>query len=71
MMATYLASVSTLCDRLDNMGFDMIANELKYEELKQLYDAYVNLKYSEMKELRKIWAKSFRNKSLRGAMEQL
>ena len=34
MMATYLASVSTLCDRLDNMGFDMIANELKYEELK-------------------------------------
>ena len=68
-MPTYLKHVKSLCNRLDSMGFDMIANELKFDELKQLYDAYSNLKYSEVRELRTIWAESFTNKSLRGAME--
>ena len=34
------------------MHFDIIKNELTYNEFTQLYDAYVNLKYHNLKSLR-------------------
>ena len=67
----YLNCVKILCDRIDAIGFDVIGNEVKFDELEQLYDGYANLKYSESEALREIWANSFHNESLRGAMEQI
>ena len=63
--------IQNICRRLDNMGFDVISHEVKYDELKILHNAYVNLKYSEDKTLRAIWNRSFTNESLRGALEHI
>ena len=51
------------------MGFDIISHELKFDEVNILYDGYVNLRYSEDSDLQDIWARSFTNESLRGALE--
>ena len=67
----YLDMVERICTRLDNMGFDIISHEVKFDELQILYHAYVNLKYSEDEALRGIWARSFTNESLRGALEHM
>jgi len=56
---SYYTVVRILCDRVNDMSFDIISNELKYDEFNQLYDSYVNLKYSEVDKLRAIWAESF------------
>ena len=69
MKSKYLDCVSRICDRLDSMGFDIISHELKFDEVNILYDGYVNLKYSEDSDLQDIWARSFTNESLRGALE--
>lgn len=58
-----------LCTRFNLMSFDMIQNELTFEEFNKLYDAYVNLKFSEVKELRKMQAQLFTNEALVRAFE--
>ncbi len=50
------------------MNFDMITTELNYSEFGILYDAYVNLQFSEVKELRDLWQKSFKCEELRRAL---
>jgi len=65
----YVSCINSICKRLDTMGFDIIAHEVKYDELQLLYDAFVNLKYSEFKKLRKVSKNHFKNRSLRGAVE--
>jgi len=50
------------------MTFDLITNELNFKEFGQLYDAYVNLQFSEVKELRDLWASSFKCEHLRRAL---
>ena len=66
-----LASIETLCKRLNDLSFDMVANELNYSEFNMLFDAYVNMKYSEVSEVRELWAKNFyANETLRRAFEQ-
>ena len=67
----YLNVVERICKRLDNMGFDIISHEVKFDELQILHSAYVNLKYSEEEALRQIWTRSFTNESLRGAIEHI
>jgi len=52
------------------MNFDVISNELTYREFDILFDAYVNLKHSEVKSLRDLWASAFKDESLRRAFEQ-
>ena len=58
-----------LLERFNAMHFDIITNELTYREFNQLYDAYVNLKYSSVKSLRALWKTSFKDESLRQAFE--
>ena len=48
----YVAIVKQLCEKIDNMGFDILINELKFDEFNQLYDTYINLKFSPVGELR-------------------
>ena len=67
---TYFKITRELCEKINSIGFDIIANELKYDEFDQLYDCYMNLKYSEVKRMREIWAESFQNETLRRAFEQ-
>ena len=62
-------TVDTLLKRIDSINFDMISNELNYEEFTILRDAYQNLKYSEVKVLRHLWSKSFNNFNIKGALE--
>jgi len=64
------ACVSSLLDRINSMHFDIIHNELTFNEFEQLYDCYVNLKYSEVKQLRDLWQSSYSDESLRRAFEQ-
>ena len=52
------------------MNFDVISNELTFAEFEQLFDAYVNLKYSEVKSLRDLSRTAFKDESLRRAFEQ-
>ena len=52
------------------MNFDVISNELTFTEFEQLFDAYVNLKYSEVKSLRDLSKTAFKDESLRRAFEQ-
>ena len=47
------------------MNFDIIANELRHDEFQMLSDAYSNLKFSEAKQLRKIWSNSFTCEALK------
>ena len=61
--------IKNLVRRLDSYNFDVITNELKYDEYEMLYDCWVNLKYSEVEQLRAIASRSFKNQSLKGAME--
>ena len=58
-----------LLERIDSIGFDIVANELNYDEYTTLSDAYQNLKYSEAKALRNLWTQSFSNQNIRGAFE--
>ena len=53
------------------MGFDMISHEVRHDELKILRQGYVNLKYSADSGLRDIWAKSFTNDNVIGAVEHI
>ena len=50
------------------MTFDLITAELNYTEFGILYDAYVNLQFSEVKELRDLWQTSFKCEHLRRAL---
>ena len=34
------------------MNYDILVNELKFDEFNQLHDAFMNLKFSSLKELR-------------------
>lgn len=65
----HIQCVRELVARVDSLNFDVITNELKFDEFEQLYDAYSNLKFSEVKEMRDIFASSFKNQSLKGAFE--
>jgi len=44
--------VEILCERINEMSFDIIANELNFDEFDTLYTAYVNLKFSEVNKMR-------------------
>ena len=57
----YVALVRKLIARIDGLGFDLINNELNYEEFELMSDIYNNLKYSEVEVLRDTWAESFKN----------
>ena len=57
--------MKALCERIDNMHFDIIANELRHDEFQMLSDAYSNLKFSEARQLRKIWSNSFTCEALK------
>ena len=61
--------IKNLVRRVDSYNFDVITNELKYDEYEMLYDCWVNLKYSEVEQLRAVASRSFKNQSLKGAME--
>jgi len=63
------ASVKDILVRLNSMNFDVISNELTFREFDQLYDAYVNLKHSEVKSMRDLWLTSFSDESLRRAFD--
>lgn len=52
------------------MHFDIIKNELTYNEFNQLYDCYVNLKYHNVKSLRTLAKSQFTDESLKKAFEQ-
>lgn len=52
------------------MSFGIIANELKFDEFNALYNAYVNLKFSEVKKMRDIHKSHFTNETLVRAFEQ-
>lgn len=62
--------VSRLCDRIDSINFDLIVNELTYQEYETLYDAYYHMKFSKSKLMRSTWANHLQNDSLRRACEQ-
>jgi hypothetical protein len=64
-----VACVKDCLDRVNDMHFDIVNNELNYREFNQLYDAYVNLKFSEVPELRTLWKNSFTDETLRLALE--
>ena len=51
---SYVATIKELCEKINDLNFDILANELKFDEFNQLYDAYMNLKYSSLEELRNI-----------------
>lgn len=50
----YVATIQELCERINDMNFDIIVNELKFDEFNQLYNAFMNLKFSSLEELRQI-----------------
>ena len=62
--------VQKLTDRLNQMNFDVVVNELNYDEFNILYDAYMNMKFSEVDTIRDIWHSSFTNETLKRAFEQ-
>jgi len=51
--------IRDLLSQLAHINFDMIGNELTFQEFENLYDAYTNLKFSDVAELRKLWADMF------------
>ena len=51
---SYIATIQELCEKINDLNFDILVNELKFDEFNQLYDAYMNLKYSSLEELRNI-----------------
>ena len=51
---SYVAIIKELCEKINDLNFDILVNELKFDEFNQLYDAYMNLKYSSLEELRNI-----------------
>ena len=57
-------------NRINSMKFDIIQNELNFTEFEQLYDSYVNMKYSSVEELRDLWQNSFKDESLRSAFDK-
>lgn len=67
--ATYLNVVKALSARVSEMNFDNFVNELKYDEYKTLYSAYVNMKYSDSQKLRNIFDRVFKSESLTRAFE--
>lgn len=71
MHTNYIKCIKSLCTQLDSIGFDIISHEVKYDELKIIYDGFVNLKYSSDEQLREIERTSFTNESLRGAVEYI
>ena len=64
---SYVANVKELCEKINELNFDILVNELKFDEFNQLYDCYMNLKYSSLEELRNI---QFQNETLRRAFEE-
>ncbi len=67
--SNHIACVKALCEQIDAMYFDIIANELRHDEFEILLDAYSNMKFSDVKQIRDIWSKSFTNESLKNALE--
>ena len=49
---SYVATIKELCEKINDMNFDILVNELKFDEFNQLYDAFMNLKFSSLEELR-------------------
>ena len=65
----YIQTVKDLLKRVDSINFDVVPNELNFDEFAILRDAYLNLKYSEVKALRDLWSKSFSNFNIKGAFD--
>ena len=51
---SYVTIIKELCEKINELNFDILVNELKFDEFNQLYDCYMNLKYSSLEELRNI-----------------
>ena len=65
----YNKIVTSLVKRVSDMQFESIINELKYEEFNTLYRVYVNMKYTESQNLRKLFKSHFRSEALSRAFE--